>query len=336
MKAMLFACALGLLVRGASAEITRVGTTAAPFLTIGLGCRALGMGGAYTGLADDASCLYWNPAGGVKLGRTEFLLVKTDYLVETDLNYFGLVAPLTETHAMGLSFTFLDYGEMEVTTLEEQDGTGEFFQSSDMAIGLSYSTRFTDRFTIGFNGKFVQQKIWHMSASSLAFDLGTLFRTGFHDMVLGMGIYNVGLDMEMSGTDLLLGHDMDETQQGDNPAVPANLDVYSWPLPMTFRIGASAFIFENPQHSLLLSVDAVHPVDNSEYVNAGGEYCFRNRFYLRSGWQKLFLADAEGGLTLGGGLSFPLGGGTLLKLDAAWLDHGILDTTARYSLSFSW
>lgn len=316
--------------------ITRVGTTAAPFLGIGLGARAQGLGGAYTSLADDASCLYWNPAGAASIGRAEALLVKTDWLVESDLSYFALIAPMGDRMAVGLSAVHLDYGDMEVTTEQEQDGTGEFFGSSDLALGLSWSMRLTDRFSFGATAKYVQQKIWHESATSVAFDVGTLYRTGFRDMTLGMGIYNVGLDMGMDGTDLLLGVDQDDTSNGDNPAIPARLDTYDWELPIAFRIGAALPLVETPLHSWLISADAVHATDRSESVSVGSEYGFRNLFFLRSGWRDLFLDNAEGGLALGAGFRYPLAGGSELRLDVAWEDYGRLDSTARYSLAFSW
>jgi len=320
----------------APAAITGVGTKAAPFLGIGLGARALGMGGAYTSLAEDASCLYWNPAGAALLGRSEALLVKTDWLVDTDLSYLALVAPLGDRAAVGLSAVYLDYGDMEVTTIEEQDGTGESFGSSDLALGLSWSLRLTDRFSFGATAKLVQQKIWHEKAASVAFDVGTLYRTGFRDMTIGMGIYHAGLDMRMDGTDLLIGHDLDPTVGGDNPANPARLDTYDWELPIAFRFGLALPLVENPLHAWLVAADAVHAVDRSESVSLGTEYGFRQRFFVRGGWRDLFLDEVEGGLALGAGFRYPLSGGGELRLDAAWEDYGRLDSTVRYSLAFAW
>ena len=329
--------ALLALATGPAWAINRVATTAAPFLGIGIGGRVLAMGGAGTAAVGDASCLYWNPAGAAQLERSEAMLVKTNWLVGTHLNYLGVVAPLGETTAVGLSATYLDYGDEEVTTLEQQDGTGEYFQASDLAIGFSLATRMTDRFSMGATAKVVQQKIWHTSASSVAFDVGTLYRTGFHDMVLGMTIQHVGLNMVMAGTDLLRGHDMDDTQNGDNPAVPVNLDVYAWPLPITFRIGAFLPVLEVPGHSLVVAADAVHGVDRaSESISLGSEYSFRETFQLRAGWRDLFLKDAEGGLALGAGFTYPLGEDSHLQVDAAWENYGRLDNVVRYSLAFTW
>jgi hypothetical protein len=75
---------------------------------------------------------------------------------------------------IGLSFTYLDYGDMEVTTLREPDGTGEIFSPKDMAIGLTYSYNLTDRFSLGGTAKYVHQNIWNTNASAFAADLGIL------------------------------------------------------------------------------------------------------------------------------------------------------------------
>jgi hypothetical protein len=327
----------GALAAGPALAVSRVGTTAAPFLGIGVGGRALGMGGTGTASVNDASCLYWNPAAAVNIEQSEALLVKTDWLVGTDLHFLGIVTPMGENLAVGLSATYLDYGDEEVTTIPEPDGTGEFFEASDLALGLSLAVRLTDRFSVGATAKMVQTKIWHTSASTVAFDVGTLYRTGFHDMLLGMTIQHAGLNMEMGGTDLLVGHDMDETENGDNPAVPVNLDVYDWPLPITFRIGAELPVYESPEHALLIAADAVHGVDrSSESLSLGTEYSFRQRFTLRGGYRDLFLHDHEGGLALGAGFTYPLGAGSRLQVDASWEDYGRLDSVLRYSLAFRW
>ena len=48
-----------------------VATTSAAFLEIGPGARSIGMGSAYVSVADDASSIYWNPAGIASLNQTE-------------------------------------------------------------------------------------------------------------------------------------------------------------------------------------------------------------------------------------------------------------------------
>ena len=75
-------CVLSLL----PAQTTNVGKTSAPFLSIGVGSRAMGMGGAFVATANDASAMYWNPAGIAYLENIEAIFVHTDWLAELDAN----------------------------------------------------------------------------------------------------------------------------------------------------------------------------------------------------------------------------------------------------------
>ena len=48
------------------AQTTKIGTTAAQALKYNVGPRAIGMGGAFTAIADDITAVYWNPSGTCK------------------------------------------------------------------------------------------------------------------------------------------------------------------------------------------------------------------------------------------------------------------------------
>jgi len=43
-------------------------------LGMGIGARAIGLAGAFTAVADDASALFWNPAGLTRLGENQLFL----------------------------------------------------------------------------------------------------------------------------------------------------------------------------------------------------------------------------------------------------------------------
>ncbi len=70
--------------------------------------------------------------------------------------------------SLGLSFTSLNMSDMKVRTVDQPEGTGEYFSAGDIAVGVSFAKNLTDRFSIGFTGKYIQQKIWHMSATAFA------------------------------------------------------------------------------------------------------------------------------------------------------------------------
>ena len=71
-------------------EVTKVGTTAAKFLSIPVGARALAMGGAYTALANDASAIYWNPGGLAQVTSREVFFMHSEWLADINFDHFAL------------------------------------------------------------------------------------------------------------------------------------------------------------------------------------------------------------------------------------------------------
>jgi long-subunit fatty acid transport protein len=327
---------------------SKVGTTAAPFLTIGVGSRAIGMGGAFVSVVDDATSLYWNPAGLARLDRSEAVLIHTTYLADMSFNFVGAAFDLGRS-ALGASATLLDVGEMEVTTETEQDGTGIYFDSYDLCMAVSYSYMFYDHFTIGTNVKYIHQQIWHENATGFAFDIGTLLVTPLHGIRLGMCISNFGTDMKMAGKDLLTTIDVDPTKSGNNENVYAEVKMESWQLPLTMRVGLSGELINTPRERLTLALDWVHPNDNTEFLDFGIEYAYWNLITLRAGYKalrpgietnpdfkiELSPRDSGGGITFGGGLNFKLREELNLKVDYAYESFDRLGSIHKYSLGFA-
>jgi hypothetical protein len=323
------------------------GTTAAQFLKIGQGSRAVGMGEAYVAMSDDASGLYWNPGGISRASGAQLMFGYTNWIADMDLNFFGIIAPLYGVGTVGVAITSLTMNDMLVRTEEEPDGTGERFSPSMLAMQLSFGRNLTDRFSIGFNAKYIQEQIWHMQASTMAIDVGTLFRTQFKDMRLGMSISNYGGDMQMSGRDALVRHDPEENAEGNNDQIPANQAVEAWDLPLLFRVGVALDVLEMGVSKLTIAADALHPNDNYESINLGAEFNVMDRFFLRGGYKSPFvetnsavassnIETREEGFTFGGGINLPLAGsGTALKIDYSYADFGRLTNAQRFTLNLT-
>ncbi|MBN1154877.1 PorV/PorQ family protein [candidate division KSB1 bacterium] len=313
-------------------DVSKVGTTAAPFLSIEVGARAIGMGGAYVALANDVSALYWNPAGLARMGNHEAMFTHTDWLADVNFDFAAAAINLGHLGAVGLSFTSLTMGEMMVRTVAYPEGTGEKFNAADIAFGASYAKNLTDRFSIGFTAKYINQKIWHMSASSIAIDIGTIFTTQFNNMTIGMSISNFGNEMQLLGSDTQVPIDIAPSKEGNNSKIVGNLKTESWSLPLIFRFGMAMNVIENYNYRWTLAIDAMHPNDNTEYVNLGTEYSIKNMLFIRAGYKNLFMKDSEEGLTVGGGLAYNLSGAINFKIDYAYADFGILDNVQRFTL----
>ena len=317
-----------------SQNVSKVGTAAGTFLEIGIGAPANGIGGAFVSIANDATALYWNPAGVANIEDNMAAVVHTNWIAQTNLDYAALVLPFGELGTLGFSYTSLTMPDMKVRTVAMPEGTGEYFSAGDFAIGASYARKLTDRFSVGFTAKYIQESIWHMSSSAFAIDAGTLFRTDlFGGMVIGASISNFGTKMKLSGRDTRTYARVDPTKLGSNDRIPYSIDLDSWNLPLLFRIGVSTNPINTPDYKWTVAVDALHPSDNYESMNVGTEFAYKGFLFLRGGYQSLFLKDHQGGLSLGVGLnSKMLFSNTVVSFDYAYRDFGDLKATHMFSL----
>lgn len=315
--------------------VTKVGTTAASFLNVDIGAKAVGMGGAYVAVADDISAMFWNPAGIARLQGSQAMFNHTQWLADMSFNYAAVTTNLPGVGAIGVNAAFLSMDDMEVTTTAEPDGTGEMFGAGSYAFGLCYARSLTDRFSIGFNFKYIREQIYHSTASGLAFDIGTLFDTRFNGLKIGMSIANYGAKMEMDGRDMLTQVDIDPVVMGNNKNINASLNTDSYDLPLMFRVGISMDVLKGAGNSnLILSMDALHPNNDDEYINIGTEYLFNEMFALRAGYKSLFANDSEQGLSFGAGIQYKITGQATLFIDYAFQDFGILNNVQKFSVSF--
>ncbi len=314
------------------ANVSKTGTSAASFLRIGVGARALSMGGAFVAIADDPTAIYWNVAGLAKLEQNGVALTHTEWFA--DINHdFGAVSFNLGTYGcLGLSFISLDMGEMDVRTVADPEGNGETFGGGDFALSVAYAKRLTEDFSIGINPKFIQETIWHMKARAWAVDLGAHYRTPFPGIILGMAITNFGTNMQMVGDNTIVLYDFDETTVGNNERTTADLRTDKWSLPLNFQVGMAYEAVRTDEHALTIALDALHPNNNYESVNAGFEYTFHNLFALRGGYKSLFLESSEESFAFGAGLKHQVMGNRAIHIDYAFADFGRLENAQKFSL----
>jgi len=129
-------------------SVSKTGTTAAAFLEIPVGANAIGMGGAFVSISNDATSLYWNPSGISAHENYEAVLNHTNWIANTSFDFVGLIIPLGDFGNVGFSFTSLSMDDMKVRTVEQPEGTGEYFSAGDISIGISYARNLTDRFKL--------------------------------------------------------------------------------------------------------------------------------------------------------------------------------------------
>lgn len=318
----------------------KVGTAGLQFLKVGICARAVGMA-SFTAVSDDASALYYNPAGLVQLLNPEATFSYISYPAEINYVHLGGVYPLTvlrtrssvkTASVIGVQVTSMFTDEMDETTPEMPYGTGRTFTASDLALGITYSQRLTGNFSVGVTLKFLNEELADQGAYGWSADVGTYYTTGWRKINIGMVIQNFGPDMEFESS--------------------------PFPLPMNFKFGMSIVALEQGPYKLLLAGEFVHPNDNLEEYILGGELTVMNMISFRFGkrinaWQRATweeyqedreqdpfveypVLDEEGkptldGLSLGMGLKIPQAG---VNLDYAWAGLGTLGFVHRFTLSY--
>jgi hypothetical protein len=317
-----------------NSDVSRAGTNAASFLEIPVGPAAIGMGSAYVSVANDATSLYWNPAGITSVPSNDFVAVHMNWIADTKFDFGGFVLPMGDVGTLGFSLTSLTMADMMVRTVAQPDGTGAYFSASDLAIGVTYSRKLTERFSVGFTGKYIQESIWDESASAFALDIGTSFRTElFGGMTIGATLSNFGTSMRLSGADARYFISVDPTNAGANNEIPTDIEMDSWNLPLLFQLGVSTSVVKNDDYHWIVAMDALHPSDDYESMNFGTAVTYRDFLTLRGGYESLFLPDAEGGMSFGIGVgSQEMITGLGFNIDYGFRDMGRLSSVQTFSL----
>ena len=276
--------------------------------------------------------------------KHEAAFVFQPWIADISTAFVGTSVIIPQIGTLGLHLIHAGYGRIDVTNLNAQEGTGETYSADDYAFGITYARQLTNWFSFGATGKFIASKIWHVSASALALDLGVVVQTHFFSTTgkrsdglrVAMSISNYGSRMRYDGLDLVYPIDPLPDENGNYSDVPGQYRLSYWELPLIFRIGMSINPIVYEQHRLTLAIDALHPNNNAESVNLGAQYKITlpstGDFFLRSGYKASFLDDSEFGFTAGFGMILRLMNNMALKIEYAYRGVGILGNAHAYSL----
>src|SRR3989339_491111 len=131
--------------------------TGASFLNIGTSARAISMGGAYVGVADDANAISYNPAGLSQLNRNEITAQHTEWISDVKHDFLAGAFPLRNS-TVGFSIIYLSQGKLEGRT--EDRAKSADFSAYDVATTISYSKSINEKVKLGTNLKDIKQKIY--------------------------------------------------------------------------------------------------------------------------------------------------------------------------------
>ena len=278
----------------------RAGTAGLEFLKIGVGARAGAMGESFVAIANDASALYWNPAGISQFTDNQAIISHTAWLVDLQHEFLGAVYHLSPDDAVGLSVTTLHTEDMPVTTELQPNGNGTYFHYGDLAAGLTYSRKMTSQFSFGGTVRYYEETLDILKMRGVVIDFGTYYWTGLSTLRFSAVVTNFGSQASPSGSITALdGSTVSQFQEFSPPTM--------------FRFGFAFEPYQDEKNSVTTSAQLNHPNDNSENVSIGAEYQYMKTFYVRGGYK--MNVDEER-------FSFGVGVAASLDLFAVSLDYG--------------
>jgi hypothetical protein len=320
------ALVLAALAAALPARADNPGVTAAPVLQVPLGARALGMGGAFTAVATDASALEYNPAGLARLNASELDATYINAAGASTLQDFSYGGPLPFTGISGNGYAsagagllLSQSGTIQVNQLNADGSAGtsqNLSAGSDIVVSGAYAERVgmtpfemkdgsynVDHY-VGVAGKYLNSTLvqtYH--ASAVAADIGYLAHSPELGLSFGAAALNLGSELKY-------------------------LDVAD-PLPATLRFGLAWQGGVPAEHNLIIATDGEYLLNERIWhANVGVEYFWLKTYGVRMGYQ---INDGDqGGLTIGVGYRWK---GRIL-FDYAYDLGDLLGNAQRVTLSY--
>lgn len=273
------------------------GETGAAFLKMDVGARSAGMGSAFTAVADDASAIYWNPAGTSGIRKPQVFLMHSERFSGMNHEVASYIHP-TRRGAVGAGISYLSQGTFEGRS-EDRKPTGDF-SASDIAGFFTFSRAIRGA-GLGMNLKIIQQSIESEQARGFAFDIGGRYSQAGSPFFFGAAIQNIGPQMKF----------LDQRYN----------------LPLTLAGGAGYRAWDK----LTLAVDLKQGVyGGSTSVSFGAEFWALGSLALRTGYFSPIGSRSTGGSSSGGSTDFQnsnvtrLGAGIGLKLFGYQIDYALV------------
>ena len=344
MKRIGLICTIIVIVTGVLAPAAfgqaKLAQTGFNFLSVGTDARATGMGEAFTTIEGSSTSLFYNPAGlaGIK---TFVDLSMSQMKWIADIKYIaGAVAfaPWDGRYGViGVSFMTINYGTFNFTQVAANDqgyvDVPGMPAPNAYVIGLGYGRALSDQFSVGGQVKYAYQSLGQSvvpvyklvadgttgktridttnevrdySIGTLAFDFGTMYKTGLKSLAFGVAITNFSQEVKYE-------------REG-------------FQLPLSFKIGLSMNMLDlvpgiGEDHSFYASIDAIHPRSYDEFLNIGGEYAFAKTIFLRVGY---ITNHPDYDLTAGIGVQK-----AGISIDYSYMPHKIFNNVQRISVKFA-
>lgn len=236
------------------------GTTGFTFLKVIFSARAAALGNAYTGLSNDASAVFFNPAGLVQINNPEAEVTYMNYLDGVNCASAVYAVPYNNKTSFGIFAKGLSASEDRtlIDAYGQYAGTDGTFGVSDFVAGISAARTILPILDLGVNVKFIQESLDDQSATAVAFDAGLMHQTTNKNLKIGISLRNIGKQL---------------SYYTDNE--------YEEKMPLTAALGFNL----HPNEKLYAVLDIYKPLNYDYLGRVGLEYKIHEILLFRAGYK---------------------------------------------------
>lgn len=273
--------------------------------------KSAGMNNIATSMIRGIESLRLNVAGLSGVQNTDVALAHTRYLMGTDINInaLGVGQRVGRNSVLGLSLVAMDFGEIDITTVDQPEGIGATYSPNFFNLGIGYAYTYANKISVGFALRLISESIADLSAFGVALDAGVQYVTGPQDnFKFGVSIRNVGTPMRFGGEGLST---RSSNPQG-SPSYELTYDqrAASFDLPSLLNIGLSYDFYLKTVHRLSVVGNFTSHSFSRDEIGAGMEYSYKDHVFFRGSYKMEVGRTAVGssqqsvydGLSLGIGL----------------------------------
>lgn len=260
----------------------RSGEAGAPELLINPWARSSGWGGVNVAGVHGLEAMFNNVAGIAFTNQTDLIFSYTDWMRGADIKLmsFGLTQRVSESGVIGLNVMSMNFGEIEITTIDLPDGGIGRFSPRYMNIALGYAKAFSNSIYGGMQIKVINEAISDAMAQGVAIDAGIQYVTGEQENVkFGISLRNIGPKMKFSGD----GFSIKSFVPGNDNQFTTTQRGAAFEMPAQLNIGASYdFLFEHSRFTLA-GTFVSNSFTKDQFIG-GAEFSFREYVVLRAAY----------------------------------------------------
>ncbi len=281
----------------------RAGQAGASELLINPWAGSSGWGGANTASIKGLEAIYSNVAGTAFTEKTELIFSRSSWMsgAGININSFGFSQKVGETGVMSLAFMSMDFGKIDITTVDIPEGGLGTYHPTYTNISLAFAKAFSNSIFGGLVVKVINEGIADLAASGVSLDAGIQYITGIgkdktgkkirDNLKFGISMKNVGPTMKYNGD----GMSLRGWVPPDQIVMTVEHRSTEFELPSLIKIGvAYDFLISQKidtvsdkiisDHKLTIAANFTSNSFIKDQYHLGLEYCYKNLIMLRGGY----------------------------------------------------